>query len=321
VRTHVLRRADAGAAASVDVGSHDLFGAVPALLQVLAPQVGASRHRVVRDERVQRIAEELEPFVPAADRFGPVAMNRERRHHREVRVDAVAERHALLRANDVVVDRRPGAGLLRVEEREGERSDSERRRDLDRVAVRARHPHRRMRLLHGLGQHVAAGHREVLALEPGIRLEDHHVGDLLGGLERHRALFLRLDGESAEFQPRCAFADPEVDAAVRNDVERRKALRSARRVVVIRNDLPDPVRKANAFRPGSSRREEHFRRRRMRVLVEEMVLDFPRVVVAETVGERDLLERLVEQAPLVVRRPRPGELHLVEDAESHRSRR
>jgi len=47
------------------------------------------------------------------------------------------------------------------------------------------------------------------------------------------------------------------------------------------------------------------------------MLDFPRVVDAEPVGELDLVERLLEQALLAVRGPRSRELVLVEDSESH----
>ena len=56
---------------------------------------------------------------------------------------------------------------------------------------------------------------------------------------------------------------------------------------------------------------------RVRVLLEEVVLDLPRVVVAEPVGELDLVERLVEQLVLVVATPRLRELVLVEDPELH----
>ena len=53
-----------------------------------------------------------------------------------------------------------------------------------------------------------------------------------------------------------------------------------------------------------------------RVLLEEVVLDLPRVVVAEPVGELDLVERVAaasSYSPSLV--PRRGQLLLVEDAE------
>ena len=49
----------------------------------------------------------------------------------------------------------------------------------------------------------------------------------------------------------------------------------------------------------------------------QVVLDLPAVVDAEPVGQLDLLQRVLEQPVLVVRPPRPRELVLVEDPESH----
>ena len=54
-----------------------------------------------------------------------------------------------------------------------------------------------------------------------------------------------------------------------------------------------------------------------RVLLEEVVLDLPRVVVAEPVGELDLVEAVLEQLVLAVVGPRARELVLVEDPEPH----
>ncbi len=61
------------------------------------PKVGASGP-VLAEERViaERIAEEAEAVEPAADRFGLVRVARHAGHDRDVRVDAVADRHALL---------------------------------------------------------------------------------------------------------------------------------------------------------------------------------------------------------------------------------
>src|SRR5207245_780639 len=63
--------------------------------------------------------------------------------------------------------------------------------------------------------------------------------------------------------------------------------------------------------------EEHLRRRGVRVLLEEVVLDLPREVVAQPIGELDLVERLLQQPILAALVPRPGELVLVEDPEPH----
>ena len=69
-----------------------------------------------------------------------------------------------------------------------------------------------------------------------------------------------------------------------------------------------------ALRAGG---EEHLRRRGVRIFLEEVVLDLPRVVDAEPVGEFDLIERVLEQALLVAVVPRPRQLMFVEDAEFH----
>ena len=53
------------------------------------------------------------------------------------------------------------------------------------------------------------------------------------------------------------------------------------------------------------------------VFLQEVVLDLPGVVVAEPVGEHDLLQRLVEQPRLVALVPGLGQLVLVEDPEPH----
>ena len=63
--------------------------------------------------------------------------------------------------------------------------------------------------------------------------------------------------------------------------------------------MPCPSR----IRDGAlrARGQEHLRRARVRVLLEEVVLDLPDVVDAQPVGELDLLERLVDQ--LLLRQP------------------
>jgi len=55
----------------------------------------------------------------------------------------------------------------------------------------------------------------------------------------------------------------------------------------------------------------------VRVLLEEVVLDGPDVVEAELVGEAHLLERVLVDLPLGVRRPRAGHRQLHEYAELH----
>ncbi len=174
-----------------------------------------------------------------------------------------------------------------------------------------------MRLLHGLGQHVAARQLEGAALVAGVGLHHHHVGDLLGGLERHGPLLLGGDVEAAELQPRRALADAEVDAAVGDEVEHGDRLGRARGVVVVGDHLADAVAEPDALGARGGGGEEHLGGRAVRVLLEEVVLDGPGVVEAEAVGELDLRERVLHELALVVGAPRRGQLQLVEDAEFH----
>src|ERR1019366_1620101 len=66
-----------------------------------------------------------------------------------------------------------------------------------------------------------------------------------------------------------------------------------------------------------ARREENLGSRRVRILLEKMMLDFPGVVDAEPVCEFDLIERLLKQPDLVALVPRPRQLMLVENPEFH----
>ena len=81
--------------------------------------------------------------------------------------------------------------------------------------------------------------------------------------------------------------------------------------------LDDPVPQADPLGSLARRREEHLRRARVRVLLEEVVLHLPDVVEPEAVGQLDLVERVAQEA--LGRSILPGArlLVLVEDAEPH----
>ncbi len=53
--------------------------------------------------------------------------------------------------------------------------------------------------------------------------------------------------------------------------------------------LHDAVTQPDAFRPLRTRGEKHLGRRGVRVLFEKMMLDFPRAVEAQPIGELDLI--------------------------------
>ena len=115
---------------------------------------------------------------------------------------------------------------------------------------------------------------------------------------RHiRALLDRIEAdiEAAELHQRRAFAGAEFDAAVGDEIERRDALGDPRRVIVFRRHQADAVAETDVLGALRAGREKYFRRRGVRIFLEEMVLDFPGVIDAEPVGEFDLIERLLKQ--------------------------
>ena len=86
---------------------------------------------------------------------------------------------------------------------------------------------------------------------------------------------------------------------------------------LIGGDLHDAVAQPNALRALAGGGEKYLGRGRMRVLLKEMVLDFPHIIIAQFVGEFDLSERILEQFVFAVRIPGPRQLMLIENAEFH----
>jgi hypothetical protein len=81
--------------------------------------------------------------------------------------------------------------------------------------------------------------------------------------------------------------------------------------------LDDPVAEPDALRPLARSAEEQLGCRRMGVHLEEVVLDLPREVEAQTVGQLDLVEGLLQQFVLALGVPRARQLVLEEDPELH----
>src|SRR5579862_1976770 len=84
-----------------------------------------------------------------------------------------------------------------------------------------------------------------------------------------------------------------------------------------RRELHDAVAEADVLSALAARGEENFRRRRMRILFEEMMLGRPYIIEAEAVGEFDLIKRIFEQPMLRISVPWSGNLMLVETADFH----
>ena len=171
-----------------------------------------------------------------------------------------------------------------------------------------------MRLLERLGQNVAQRELEVLAVVLDGCVAEHrdHRSD---GVLPHGALVTEAASERVQLGRRCALADAELDASVAEEVERRHTLGHASRMVG--RELDDTVAEPDVLRALARCSQEHLGGRGVRVLLEEVVLDLPGVIEAETVCELDLLERLVKELVLAILVPRPRELVLVEDAELH----
>src|ERR1044072_230067 len=133
MRTKISGHADAGRSLE---GARQTFrarwgrieDAAALLLLELLEQAGAAGHRIVGDKSRYGKAKELEAFLPAPDRLLAVSVQRECRHHRDIGIDTVPERHARLALDGVVVDLAPGPGLSLVDKRESQRAQSLARR-------------------------------------------------------------------------------------------------------------------------------------------------------------------------------------------------
>ena len=169
----------------------------------------------------------------------------------------------------------------------------------------------------GFGQHVAGRHRDELARVAGERLLGHAADRDAQAFLPHGALLLGVDHEPAELGLGRRLTGAEVGPAVAHEVEHRDALGDPRGMVERRRRLHDAVTEADVLRALRRGREEHLGRAGVRVLLEEVVLDLPRVLDADAVGVLDLLERVLDQPVLGVLLPRPRQLVLVEDAELH----
>ena len=84
------------------------------------------------------------------------------------------------------------------------------------------------------------------------------------------------------------FADAQLDAAMTQEVEGRDPFGDASGMV--RRQLDDAVPEPNVFCALRGRGQEDLGRGRMGVFLEEVVLDFPGVLITESVRELDLFE-------------------------------
>jgi hypothetical protein len=210
----------------------------------------------------------------------------------------------------------PGFRLLRIHEGERQRAEPVPGGRLDGLAVGAGQPHGRMRLLQGLRDHVATGHREAFPFVAGVRLQHHHVGDLLRGLERQRLLLLRRIPKpcsSSRVAP-----SPMPNSTRPLEIRSSMATDSAVRADGCSGESPGGCRSRGGC-PGCRRPAPRGTRRTPSngILLQEVVLHRPRVVNSQPVGEAHLFQRLMDQPMLRAVAPGFRQLQLVEDSETH----
>ncbi|OIQ65500.1 hypothetical protein GALL_529400 [mine drainage metagenome] len=171
-----------------------------------------------------------------------------------------------------------------------------------------------MRLLNRLRQDVSQREFEVWAVifEAAILEHRHHAAD---AVFPDRLFVFHHPAERAKFGDRGAFAHAEFDAPVADEIEAGDFFGHAGRMVG--GQLDDAVTQPDLLGALAGRGEEHLGLRRVRVFLQEVVLDLPRVVVAQLVGQFDLRQRVLVQLVFGVRFPGTGALQLVKDAEFH----
>ena len=200
------------------------------------------------------------------------------------------------------------------QELEAERAQPAPTGHLDGLKLRTRDPKRRVRFLHGFGQHVA--HRHLVPL--GVQLDAlvlEHGNDAADRVFPDLPLGLHVAVEAAEFGYRRGFAGAHLDAAVGDEIEAGDTFGDALRRVG--GELDDAVAEPDVLGALAGRAEEYLRRRRMRVLFEEVVLDLPSVIVAEPVCQFHLGERILVELAFIVDAPRARQLQFIKNAKLH----
>ena len=110
-----------------------------ARLLVFGPDIGAAGGVLPEDVvMAKRVAEEAEAVETAAARFLRVGVAREASHHCDIGVHGMAERHAVVRLDDIVIFGHPLGGLVLIDESERECTEAMVRRLVDSLAARAR---------------------------------------------------------------------------------------------------------------------------------------------------------------------------------------
>ena len=285
----------------------------------LPPHVGVARAVLAEGVVVgKREAEEVSPVDAALDRRRLIAVAHQRQHHGHIGIDREARRQAAIRGDQLVVGVHPLLRRLGLDEGKRQSAEPPLGGREDRLAPAARDPERRVGPLLRLRDDVSRRHRDPASLVAGERLLDEHARDRVQGLLPLGPLLLPIDAERSQLHLRASLAGAELDPAAGDQVERRHPLGHPRRVVDGRGSLDDPVAEADAARALAGGGKKDLRGARVRVLLQEVVLDLPDVVEPEPVGQLHLLESVGQQPALIELARDAGELVLVEEAEPHR---
>src|SRR5262245_16218591 len=139
-----------------------------------------------------------------------------------------------------------------------------------------------MRLLERLGHKLPLRDLVVRALVPGERVVGEERAYHAEGLVPDLPGLSNRDTEGFRVVPGRPPTSPEVQAAVRQDVERGRALGDPHRVVAGQDDYA--VAEPDAGRPSRQRCQENLRRGAVRDLLVEVVLRRPVVVETDLLG-------------------------------------
>jgi hypothetical protein len=158
------------------------------------------------------------------------------------------------------------------------------------------------------------GNVEIFAVMFAAAFGEHRENRAHRFLE-HFLLGLHVAAERRQFGDRGALAHSEFAAAVAEEIEHRDPLGNARGM--IGGELEDAVTEPDIFGALAGGGEKGFRRRRMRIFFQKMMLHHPCMIVAEQVGGFELGQRVLIQPELVAGLPRARQLQLIEDTEFH----
>jgi hypothetical protein len=182
-----------------------------------------------------------------------------------------------------------------ADELEAERAKTVAAGALDGRQLRAGHPQRRMRLLHRLRHDVAQGDVEYLpwCSDPASL----NIGKIAATASSNTSFLVtmsRPNGSSSVMEALSPMPNSQ------RPLESRSSTATATRGMV-GGELENAVAEPDVLRALARRGQERFRRGRVRIFLEEVMLDDPGMVVAKLVGEFHLRECVLVELELVAR--------------------